>query len=108
MSDDYILNLFKFCLQSVIWPSVAPMSLQLWEEYFLRWVQTKSVHRNIAERKKMMEIMSRNKEAQVEATRLRRQMMQLLEEAVELGLIKKEETNNETLTVEEEKNNDNE
>ena len=56
----------------------------------------------------MMEIMSRNKEAQVEATRLRRQMMQLLEEAVELGLIKKEETNNETLTVEEEKNNNNE
>ena len=81
-------------LQSVIWPSVAPMSLQLWEGYFLRWVQTKSVHINIAERRRMLEIMTRNKEAQVEANRLRREVMQLLEEAVNLGLIKKEEDEN--------------
>ena len=70
------------------------MSLQLWEGYFLRWVQTKSVHINIAERRRMLEIMTRNKEAQVEANRLRREVMQLLEEAVNLGLIKKEEDEN--------------
>ena len=79
----------------MIWPSVAPMSLQLWEGYFLRWVQTKSMSINIAERRRMLEIMTRNKEAQVEANRLRRQVMQLLEEAVQLGLIKKEEAEHE-------------
>ena len=41
------------------------MSIQLWESYFLRWVQTKTVNTNIAERNRMREIVARNKEAQV-------------------------------------------
>ena len=41
------------------------MSIQLWEGYFLRWAQTKTVNINIAERNRMREIVARNKEAQV-------------------------------------------
>ena len=41
------------------------MSIQLWEGYFLRWVQTKTVNIYIAERRRMLEIVTRNKEAQV-------------------------------------------
>ena len=76
------------CLQSVIWPSVAPMSLQLWEGYFLRWVQGGAVTASIAERRRIAEIISRNKEAKQEAVRLRREVNQLLEEAVSLGLLR--------------------
>ena len=69
----------------------------------MRWVQTKAVHMNIAERKRMTEIISRNKEAQVEATRLRRQVLQLLEEAVSLGVLTKDNAQEEEkeLVVEE-------
>ena len=42
------------------------MSIQLWEGYFLRWVQAKTVNITIAERNRMREIVSRNKEAQVD------------------------------------------
>ena len=51
----------------------------------------------------MTEIISRNKEAQVEATRLRRQVLQLLEEAVSLGVLTKDnaQEEEEELAVEE-------
>ena len=64
------------------------MSLQLWEGYFLRWVQVGAVTTSIAERRRIAEIISRNKEAKQEAVRLRREVNQLLEEAVSLGLLR--------------------
>ena len=79
------------CLQSVIWPSVAPMSLQLWEGYFLRWVQLGAVTTNIAESRRISEIIARNKEARTQALRLRRELEHLLEEANMLGLVASEE-----------------
>ena len=48
----------------MIWPSVAPMSLQLWEGYWLRWVQPRAVRAGVAETRRMVEIVTRNKEAQ--------------------------------------------
>ena len=74
----------------MIWPSVAPMSLQLWEGYWLRWVQPRAVRAGAAETRRMVEIVTRNKEAQAAATRLRREVKQLLDEAVRLGLVSEE------------------
>ena len=74
----------------MIWPSVAPMSLQLWEGYWLRWVQVRAVRAGVAETRRMVEIVTRNKEAQAAATRLRREVAQLLDEAVRLGLVSEE------------------
>ena len=74
----------------MIWPSVAPMSLQLWEGYWLRWVQVRAVRAGAAETRRMVEIVTRNKEAQAAATRLRREVAQLLDEAVRLGLVSEE------------------
>ena len=75
----------------MIWPSVAPMSLQLWEGYFLRWVQLGAVTTNIAETRRISEIITRNKEARTQALRLRRELENLMEEANMLGLVSKEE-----------------
>ena len=74
----------------MIWPSVAPMSLQLWEGYWLRWVQVRAVRAGVAETRRMVEIVTRNKEAQAAATRLRREVATLLDEAVRLGLVSEE------------------
>ena len=47
-----------------------------------------AVTTSIAERRRIAEIISRNKEAKQEAVRLRREVNQLLEEAVSLGLLR--------------------
>ena len=49
-----------------------------------------AVTTTIAERRMISEIFSRNKEAKQEAVRLRREVSQLLEEAVSLGLVQRE------------------
>ena len=66
------------------------MSLQLWEGYWLRWVQVRAVRAGVAETRRMVEIVTRNKEAQAAATRLRREVATLLDEAVRLGLVSEE------------------
>lgn len=76
---------------AVIWPSVAPMSLELWTMYFLRWVQAPALAAVAQERRRIGEIVERNKAAQVTATRLRRELQELMEEAVQLGILEKEE-----------------
>jgi len=70
---------------SVIWPSVAPMSITLWNSFFLRWVQDQN-NKNY-ERRKITEIIERNKNAKVEALKLRKELRELQEEALQLGLI---------------------
>ena len=85
------LNCLYLPNKSVIWPSVAPMSLCLWEAYFLRWVQTTTVTNRAKEQKKMEEIVQRNKDAQSVALKLRKELKELMEEAVELGILTKEE-----------------
>ena len=83
----------------MIWPSVAPMSLQLWEGYFLRWVQLGTVTTNIAETRRISEIIARNKEARTQATRLRRELENLMEEANMLGLMAKEQEEGEVVAT---------
>ena len=72
----------------VLWPSVAPMSLQLWEPFFLRWLLPQGVgpayHRAV-------DIVEQNRTAQAEAGRLRPQLLSLMEEAVQLGVLQPEE-----------------
>lgn len=83
------LNCVYLPNKAVIWPSVASMSILLWAGYFLRWVQDQSSHH--WERKKMSEIMERNKEAKLAALRLRRELKELQEEAIALGVLKNED-----------------
>ena len=67
------------------------MSLSLWDGYFLRWVQHKAVVAGAKERRRMGEIVNRNKEAQTVALRLRKELRELMVEAVELGVLRQED-----------------
>ncbi|XP_063298084.1 myotubularin-related protein 9 [Pelobates fuscus] len=59
----------------VIWPSVAPQSLQLWEGVFLRWNRSSKYLEDAYE--EMIHIIEYNKELQVKVNALRRQLAEL-------------------------------
>ncbi|XP_052666026.1 myotubularin-related protein 9 isoform X4 [Harpia harpyja] len=59
----------------VIWPSVAPQSLQLWEGVFLRWNRPSKFLDEAHE--EMISIIKYNKELQAKVNALRRQLAQL-------------------------------
>ncbi|KAM5164286.1 myotubularin-related protein 9 [Mantella aurantiaca] len=59
----------------VIWPSVAPQSLQLWEGVFLRWNRPSRFLEDAY--KEMIHIIEYNKELQVKVNALRRQLAEL-------------------------------
>ncbi|KAG8445843.1 hypothetical protein GDO86_010581 [Hymenochirus boettgeri] len=59
----------------VIWPSVAPQSLQLWEGVFLRWNRSSKYLEDAYE--EMTHIIEYNKELQVKVNSLRRQLAEL-------------------------------
>lgn len=59
----------------VIWPSVAPQSLQLWEGVFLRWNRPSKYLEDAYE--EMIHIIEYNKELQVKVNALRRQLAEL-------------------------------
>ncbi|XP_072265256.1 myotubularin-related protein 9 [Pyxicephalus adspersus] len=59
----------------VIWPSVAPQSLQLWEGVFLRWNRPTKYLEDAYE--EMIHIIEYNKELQVKVNALRRQLAEL-------------------------------
>lgn len=59
----------------VIWPSVAPQSLQLWEGVFLRWNRPSKYIEDAYE--EMIHIIEYNKELQVKVNALRRQLAEL-------------------------------
>ncbi|XP_054843975.1 myotubularin-related protein 9 [Eublepharis macularius] len=73
------LNRFKNPLfeanSLVIWPSVAPQSLQLWEGVFLRWNRSSKFLDESYE--EMINIIKYNKELQVKVNMLRRQLVEL-------------------------------
>ncbi|KAM8953861.1 myotubularin-related protein 9 [Pelodytes ibericus] len=66
----------------VIWPSVAPQSLQLWEGVFLRWNRSSKYLEEAYE--EMIHIIEYNKELQVKVNALRRQLAELETEDVML------------------------
>uniref|UniRef100_A0A6I8PE04 Myotubularin related protein 9 n=1 Tax=Ornithorhynchus anatinus TaxID=9258 RepID=A0A6I8PE04_ORNAN len=59
----------------VIWPSVAPQSLQLWEGVFLRWTRSSKYLDEASD--EMVAIIQYNKELQAKVNALRRQLAQL-------------------------------
>ncbi|XP_038627452.1 myotubularin-related protein 9 isoform X1 [Tachyglossus aculeatus] len=59
----------------VIWPSVAPQSLQLWEGVFLRWTRSSKYLDEACD--EMVAIIQYNKELQAKVNALRRQLAQL-------------------------------
>ncbi|XP_071999919.1 myotubularin-related protein 9 [Engystomops pustulosus] len=59
----------------VIWPSVAPQSLLLWEGVFLRWNRSSKYQEDAYE--EMIHIIEYNKELQVRVNALRRQLAEL-------------------------------
>lgn len=71
----------------VIWPSVAPMSLSLWSELYLRWVIDQSPQQKALQA--VMALKENDKELRFRATRLRRQLAELEKEAVERGILKR-------------------
>ncbi|XP_030372509.1 myotubularin-related protein 9 [Scaptodrosophila lebanonensis] len=67
---------------NVIWPSVAPISLELWSELYLRWVIDQ---RNIATTMaQIQELVTREKELRTQAIKLRKQALELSQEVLAL------------------------
>ncbi|KAK6644545.1 hypothetical protein RUM43_000812 [Polyplax serrata] len=79
------LNLMYEPNNSVIWPSVAPVSLGLWSELFLRWVFDFTSQKSI--RNAMEALKAEDVELKQKAGRLRRKMVELEKEAIEAGLL---------------------
>ncbi|XP_065296214.1 myotubularin-related protein 9 isoform X2 [Dermacentor albipictus] len=69
----------------VIWPSVAPQSLVLWPALFLRWVYDQKPQKEAWDM--VLEIRNRDKELRSKALRLRRQLLELEDEAVVQGVL---------------------
>jgi len=59
----------------VIWPSVAPQSLELWSGLYLRWVVQQTNYEKAWNR--FAEIKVKEKELKLKATRLRRKLIDL-------------------------------
>ncbi|EDW80020.1 uncharacterized protein Dwil_GK12345 [Drosophila willistoni] len=60
---------------NVIWPSVAPISLELWGELYLRWVvDQRSLISNMAQ---IQELVTREKELRTQVLKLRKQALEL-------------------------------
>ncbi|KAJ1523594.1 hypothetical protein ONE63_001437 [Megalurothrips usitatus] len=72
---------------TVIWPSVAPMSLSLWSELYLRWVVDQSPQKKALQT--VMTLKENEKELRSRASRLRRQLADLEKEAVERGILQR-------------------
>ncbi|XP_014664528.1 PREDICTED: myotubularin-related protein 9-like [Priapulus caudatus] len=71
--------------KAVIWPSVAPQSLELWSELYLRWSQDNSTQQETI--KHILSIKEHNKELRTKVIRMRRQLLDLQKEAVDRGLL---------------------
>ncbi|CAL4079373.1 unnamed protein product, partial [Meganyctiphanes norvegica] len=77
---------------SVIWPSVAPMSLQLWNSVYLRWVVDQAPQE--AAWSVVRELRERDQASRSRVARLRRQLADLEREAVAAGILTSPATNN--------------
>ncbi|XP_054167367.1 myotubularin-related protein 9-like [Oppia nitens] len=61
---------------AVIWPSVAPQSLELWSGLYLRWVVDQTANEKACNR--FAEIKAKEKELKAKATQLRRKLIDLV------------------------------
>ncbi|EDV96905.1 myotubularin-related protein 9 [Drosophila grimshawi] len=67
---------------SVIWPSVAPISLELWSELYLRWmIDQQNLSTTMAQ---IQELVTCEKELRTQALKLRKQAVELSQEVMAL------------------------
>lgn len=67
---------------NVIWPSVAPISLELWSDLYLRWVIDQ--RSSAAVMSQIQELVTREKELRTQALKLRKQALELSQEVCTL------------------------
>ncbi|XP_055541476.1 myotubularin-related protein 9 isoform X2 [Wyeomyia smithii] len=87
---DTLLNPMYVPNASIIWPSVAPLSIILWSEMYTRWVIDQS--QSQATRDRMRAIISDEKELEKRAKKLRRELAELQREYQQLKLLDEDET----------------
>ncbi|KAH8380067.1 hypothetical protein KR009_008750 [Drosophila setifemur] len=63
---------------NVIWPSVAPISLELWSDLYLRWVVDQRSCASVMSQ--IQELVTREKELRTQALKLRKQALELSQE----------------------------
>lgn len=61
-----------------IWPSVAPVSLMLWSELYLRWTVDQTQHKKAMT--KIYNLIQNDKNARSQVIKLRKQLMDLQKE----------------------------
>lgn len=67
---------------AVIWPSVAPISLTLWSDLYLRFVIDQSLSKKVFHH--VQSLISQEKELRSKVLKLRRQLLDLLKEYQEM------------------------
>ncbi|KAH8301170.1 hypothetical protein KR018_005003 [Drosophila ironensis] len=67
---------------NVIWPSVAPISLELWSDLYLRWVVDQRSCATVMSQ--IQELVTREKELRTQAMKLRKQALELSQEVCAL------------------------
>lgn len=80
----YLNPVYEPC-NKVIWPSVAPVSLNLWHDLFLRWVVDQTEQK--VAWKAIAVLKEKDKELRIKAARLRRQLADFEKEAIQAGLV---------------------
>lgn len=82
-----LLNPIYVPSNKIVWPSVAPMSLTLWRDLFLRWAIDLTKEKSIWN--KIDTIVKDNKELKTKAIQLRKQLAELEKEAAQMYASKK-------------------
>lgn len=70
--------------RTAIWPSVAPISLVLWSELYLRWIIDQTNERRALSR--VQHLVQHDKNLRTKATRLRKQLLDLQHEIDALNI----------------------
>ena len=86
--------------RGVIWPSVAPISIDLWTGMYLRW--SRDVAREEKAEAKARDVFKRNREAKANIIKMRAKLKELTKEAVEKGLLAENEQDEDVFKEEDE------
>lgn len=79
-----LLNPLYEPYRSAVWPSVAPVSLVLWSELYLRWVVPPCQKQAASVQQKIVQLIQNDKNARSRVVRLRKQLMDLQRELDEV------------------------
>uniref|UniRef100_U5EXU6 Putative phosphatidylinositol 3-phosphate 3-phosphatase myotubularin mtm1 n=1 Tax=Corethrella appendiculata TaxID=1370023 RepID=U5EXU6_9DIPT len=77
---------------AIIWPSVAPVSLVLWSDLYLRWVLDQTQQRNMQQQ--IYDLINHEKELRSKTLKLRKQLLDLQKEYQELVKLENDENDN--------------